>query len=191
MSINFTSKNVKLTGALKAFTENYLQTIEKISGDIIDAEITVSEEKLDLRVVMNVKTKMHSYQIEEKDPILKQALRKACNTLKAQAKKHKEKITKDKKRLNKEGMINRMVEEDTPPPDPEKVKKVKKSAPQPANDKITVSNNFSRKPLSIEEAIFFLKESGENAYMFPNVETNKISVIFYDENKDYSIIEAG
>jgi len=187
MSINFTSKNVKLTGALKAFTENNLQSIEKISGDIIDAEITVNEEKLDLRVVMSVKTKMHSYQIEEKDPILKQALRKACNTLKAQAKKQKEKITKDKKRTTKEGMINLMADEENEGPKPESEKKVKKTA---SADKITVSNNFSLKPLSIEEAIFFLKESGENAYMFPNVETTRMSVIFYDNEKNISIIEA-
>lgn len=186
MSINFTSKNVKLTGALKAFTENNLTSIEKISGEIIDAEVNVSEEKLDFRVLMSVKTKLHSYQIEEKDPILKQALRKASNTLKAQAKKHKEKMTKDKKRLSKEGIISRLVEEEeTTTSDKEK-----KTATTPAIKKVTVSHNFSRKPLSIEEAIFFLKESKENAYMFPNVETNKMSVIFYDEDKNVSIIES-
>ena len=50
MSINFTSKNVKFTGALKAFTDKNLKTIEKISGNIIDAEIMAAEEKLGFKV---------------------------------------------------------------------------------------------------------------------------------------------
>ncbi|MCK5075407.1 MAG: HPF/RaiA family ribosome-associated protein, partial [Calditrichia bacterium] len=96
MSIKFTSKNVKLTGALKGFTEKQLRNIEKISGDIIDAEVIVSEEKLDLRVELTLKTKLHSYHIEDRDPIQKQALRSVLSTLKSQAKKNKEKLKKDK-----------------------------------------------------------------------------------------------
>jgi hypothetical protein len=38
--------------------------------------------------------------------------------------------------------------------------------------------------------MFFLKESGENAYLFTNAETNRMAVIFYDNSKTLSIIEA-
>jgi putative sigma-54 modulation protein len=185
MSINFTAKNVKLTGAQKAFAEKNLQSIEKISGEIIDAEIIVNEEKLDFKVEMTVRTKLHSYHVEDKDPILKQALRSALNTLKAQAKKNKEKLKLEKKRGNKEkqGIISRLVGKETP--EEETKEPVKKATP--AN--ITVSQNFSKKPITMDEAIFFLKESDENAYMFANAETNKMSVIFYDNEKNISIIE--
>jgi ribosome hibernation promoting factor len=186
MSIKFTSKNVKFTGALKGFTEKNLQSIEKISGDIIDAEVIVNEEKLDFKVELTVKTKLHSYHIEDRDPILKQALRTALNTLKAQAKKNKEKLKKEKKRQNKNGLLGRFLPGQAEPDEMEpKVPEVKNLA-----DSLTVSENFSRKPLSIEEALFFLKDSGENAYMFTNVETDKMSVVFYDDSKSISIIEA-
>ena len=193
MSIKFTSKNVKLTGALKGYTEKSLRGIEKISGDIIDAEIIVNEEKLDFRVEITVKTKLHSYHIEDRDPILKQALRSTLNTLKSQAKKHKEKLKKEKKRRTKDksGIFKRFA-----PGVPAKTAdttKVVVSTEAKGNsltENVTVSENFSRKPLSLEEAVFFLKESGENAYMFTNVETNKMSVIFYDNSKNISIIEA-
>lgn len=185
MSINFTSKNVKLPGALKAFVEQNLEGIEQISGDIIDAEIIVSEEKLDYKVEISMKTKLHSYHIEESDPILKQALRATLKALKSQAKKNKEKLKKDKKRRNKNGIFKRFKDGGQPEILPTE---------EPVNTSIaetlTVSENVSRKPLSVEEAIFFLKESGENAYMFPNVETNKMSVVFYDQEKNISIIEA-
>ena len=185
MSIKFTAKNVKLTGALKAYVEENLKSIEKISGDIIDAEIIVAEEKLDFKAEILLKTKMHSYHIMDNDPILKQALRSTMSILKAQAKKNKEKMKNDKKRHDKGGILKRFAGNEpadaAPPMD------------DPKNDdtkSVTVSENFSLKPLSLEEAIFFLRESGENAYMFPNVETNKMSVVFYDDNDKISIIEA-
>lgn len=185
MSIKFTSKNMKLTGALKAFVEENLNTIEKISGDIIDAEVIVAEEKLDFKAEILLKTKMHSYHIMDNDPILKQALRSTMSILKAQAKKNKEKMKNDKKRHDKGGILKRFAGNepaDAVPP----MEMLQKDDTR----NVTVSENFSRKPLSLEEAIFFLKESGENAYMFPNVETDKMSVIFFAEKDNISIIEA-
>lgn len=181
MSIKFTSKNVKLTGALKGFTEKQLRNIEKISGDIIDAEVIVSEEKLDFRVELTLKTKLHSYHIEERDPILKQALRSAVNSLKSRAKKNKEKLKKEKKRKNKSGVFKRFMGGETAPSSPRETT---------AAGQVTVSENFSRKPLSVEEAIFFLEESGENAYMFRNAETEKMAVVFFNKQNTVSIIEA-
>jgi len=181
MSIKFTAKNTKLTGALKGFAEKQLQSIEKISGDIIDAEIIVNEEKLDYKVEITLKTKLNSYHIEDKDPILKQALRSSLGTLKAQAKKNKEKMKKEKKRQGKSSVFQKFMggreEHETP--------EAGGDSPQ-----VTIVDNCSRKPLTVEEAAFFLNESGENAYMFVNVETNKMSVLFYNKQNNLSLIEA-
>lgn len=182
MSINFTSKSVKFTGALKAFTEKNLESIEKISGNIIDAEIIATEEKLDFKVEITVKTNLNTYHIQDRDPILKQAIRKILNTLKLQAKKNKEKLKEEKKRVNKGSIIKGYggeQEEELTEPHEKSLK-----------EEVTVLENYSRKPLSVEEAVFFLKESGENAYMFPNVETNRITVVFFNKNKTISVIEA-
>ena len=69
MNIKFTSKNIKFTEALKSFALKRLKAIEKISGDIIEAEVIVNEEKIDYRSEINIKTKLNSYHIEENDPI--------------------------------------------------------------------------------------------------------------------------
>lgn len=187
MSIKFTAKSLKLPGAMKAFAEKNLKSIEKISGEIIDAEVIVSQEKLDFKVEISVKTRMHSYHLEDSNPILKQALRTTLNVLKSQAKKNKEKLKKDKKRRNKEKTEPFAQFTVGGPGEILEVASREENVPE----KIRVSNNFSRKPIPLEEAIFFLKESGENAYMFTNVETNRLSVLFYDESKSLSIIEAG
>ncbi|MCU0286218.1 MAG: ribosome-associated translation inhibitor RaiA [Acidobacteria bacterium] len=180
MSINFTSKSVKFTGALKAYTEKNLESIEKISGNIIDAEIIATEEKLGFKVEITVKTNLNTYHIQDRDPILKQAIRKILNTLKTQAKKNKEKLKEEKKRANKGDLLKGFEAAEEEAIEPQEITK----------EDVTVLDNYSRKPLSVEEAIFFLKDSGENAYMFPNVETNRMSVVFFNKNKTISIIEA-
>lgn len=179
MSINFTSKNVKFTGALKAFAEKQMKNIEKISGDIISAEVIVSEEKFANKVEMTVKTKLNTYHVEEKDEILKQALRKALNTLKSQARRNKEKVKRDKKRSSKRVIRPELV-----------FGKRRRMEKESQALKIAVSTNFSKKPYSIEEAVFFLKNSGENAFMFINAENNNVSVVFFNRSDGISIIEA-
>jgi len=180
MSIKFTSKNVKFPGALKGYAEKSLKDIEKFSGGIIDSEVLVSEEKIGFKIEINVKTKIQNYHVVATEPLIKQALRNALNSIKTQAKKNKEKLKGDKRR-GKGNFFKGFFGGEPPVPE---VKE--ESVP----DRIQISRNFSPKPLSIEEAIFFLKESNENAYMFLNVETNNIAVVFINKNKEISLIDA-
>ena len=181
MSINFTSKNVKLTGALKAFTEKQLAGIERISGQFIDAEVIVAEEKLNYTVEMSLKTRLHTYHIESKNPILKQALRSVLSSLKTQARKNKEKMKKERKRSGRQSLFSSQ---------PVEIDELETGKPPDGTPKVAISNNISRSPLTVEEAIFFLKESGENALMFTHAETDRLAVIFFNKNAELSIIEA-
>ena len=180
MSIKFTSKNVKFPGALKGYAEKSLKDIEKFSGGIIDSEVLVSEEKLGFKIEINVKTKLQNYHVVSTEPLIKQALRNALNAIKTQAKKNKEKLKGDKRR-GKGNFFGGFFRGDQP---------VRETDDRPDPDRIQISRNFSPKPLTIEEAVFFLKESGENAYLFLNVETNNIAVVFINKNQEISLIDA-
>jgi len=180
MSIKFTSKNVKFPGALKGYAEKSLKNIEKFSGGIIDSEVLVSEEKHGFKIEINIKTKMNNYHVVSTEPLIKQALRNALNSIKTQAKKNKEKLKGDKRR-SKRTFLQGFFGGEQPAPD------VKDESGQ---DRIQISRNYSQKPLSLEEAVFFLKESGENAYLFLNVETNNIAVVFFTRNNEISLIDA-
>jgi putative sigma-54 modulation protein len=181
MSTKFTTKNVKFTGALKGFTEKSLKNIEKISGDIIDAEILASEEKLHFKVEISLKTKDHKYHAISNEPLLKQALRNALNIIKSQAKKNKSKF-KSEKRRGKRNFLKNILKSDRSYEEP--------SGSFKDENSLSVSENFSRKPLTPEEAVFFLKDSNENAYMFLNVETNNMAVVFFNKNNNISLIDA-
>ncbi len=180
MSIKFTSKNVKFPGALKGYAEKSLKNIEKFSGGIIDSEVLVSEEKHGFKIEINIKTKMNNYHVVSTEPLIKQALRNAFNSIKTQAKKNKEKLKGDKRR-SKGNFLQGFFGGDQPLPEEKE---------DGGPDRIQISRNYSPKPLSLEEAVFFLKESGENAYLFLNVETNNIAVVFFTRNNEISLIDA-
>ncbi len=183
MNIIYTAKNVKLTGAQKGFCEKQLEGIAKIAGDVVEAEIIISEEKLDYKIELLIKTKNNSFQISEQDPIMKQALREAFNTLKIQSKKQKEKLHADKKRPAKKSVLKALIGSDEDQSDRE-------DQHRDVLSQITISENFHPKPISVEEALFYLQESGDNAYMFQNQENKKIAVIYYNRKKKVSIIES-
>ncbi len=177
MSIHFTTKSGSLNDSLKEFTESNLKDIEKIAGEIIDAEVFINEEKLDFKVEISLKTRLSSFYAEDSDRILKQAVRKTITTLKNQAKKNKDKIKVEKKRAGKGGFLKRYLGLDREAP------------AAPTKDSILVSENFSRKPVTVEEALFFLQESKENAYMFVNSESGRTSVLFQNREGGVSLIE--
>ena len=178
MSITFTAKSTKIPGPLKAYVEKSLGRIERISGDIMEADVIVHQEKLGYRAEFSIKTRNFSYHIDGRDPILKQALRSGLNTFKSQAKKNKEKVKEEKKR-SRRSETRAAGETPTSPVESER-------PPEP----VSVSNNFSAKPISLEEATFFLQESKDTAYMFVNSDTGKISVVYRNREGKLSIIEA-
>ncbi|MDY0296571.1 MAG: HPF/RaiA family ribosome-associated protein [Acidobacteriota bacterium] len=178
MSITFTAKSTKIPGPVKAYVEKSLGRVERISGDIMEADVIVHQEKLGFRTELSVKTRNFSYHIEAQDPILKQALRNALNTFKSQAKKNKEKIKEEKKRFRRSG---NMANPDLAPAAIE--------AEQPS-EAIAISHNFSPKPLSLEEAVFYLRESNDNAYLFINADTNTMAVLYRNREGKLSIIQA-
>ncbi|MBN2347129.1 MAG: HPF/RaiA family ribosome-associated protein [Candidatus Aminicenantes bacterium] len=181
MSINFVHKNVKMPGALKAYIEKHLGGIERIAGGIIDAEVIVNEEKLDFKVEISLKTRLDSFYAQTRDKMLKQAVRNTLATLKNQAKKSKEKIKEAKKRPGAKEFFQR-------PPGPRAGEKGEETGPA-ASGGILVSDNYSRKPLTVEEAVFYLGESRENGYMFVNSETNRVAGVFRNSRGGITLIE--
>jgi ribosomal subunit interface protein len=188
MSINFVHKNVKMPGALKAFTEKHLADIEKIAGEIIDAEVIVNEEKLQFKVEISLKTRLDSFQAAARDKILKQALRGALTTLRAQAKRSKDKIKEGKKRGGNKNLLQRALGWASGERN-ERSEGNERRGRREGADAILISDNYARKPITVEEAVFYLGESGESGYMFINSETNRMAGVFRTPQGGISLIE--
>ncbi len=188
MSIHFVHKNVKMPGALKAFAEKHLADIEKIAGEIIDAEVIVNEEKLQFKVEIALKTRLDSFHAQDRDKILKQAVRNTLATLRGQAKRSKEKIKEEKKRAGAKGISMATVGLVTGERS-QGSQREKRREPLAREGAILLSDNYARKPLTVEEAVFYLGESQEAGFMFINSETNRMAGVFRNSQGGISLIE--
>ncbi len=176
MKINFTAKNQKIPGALKGYVETKIESLEKISGTIINAEVILSEEGNSNKAEIMLKTKNSSFHAIGEEKILKQAIKSALDKIKSQAKKEKEKNSGQNSR-KKIKLIS--LEQET-----------SKDVSNEEEQNIIISENVSSKPISVDEALIFLEESGDNAFGFINIDTEKFTVIYKNTNKGISIIEA-
>ncbi len=176
MNITFTSKTTKLPDQFKELVITQLKGIEKFCGQVIEGQVIVNEQKSEIKIEISIKTALNSFYAEARDKNLKTALRKALSNLKTQAKKSKEKVKNDKSRALS-GAIKKAPSA------------LKKKNQRKINSEVIVSDNFAKKPITIEEALFFLKESRENGYMFINVETNRIASVFKNSDGSFSYIE--
>jgi ribosomal subunit interface protein len=188
MSINFAAKNVKMPGALKAYVEKHLLDIEKIAGEIIDADVIVHEDKLQFRVEISLKTRLHSFYAEERNKILKQAVRNTLDTLRHQAKRQKEKIKEEKKRDGAKGISMATVGL-VPEKRGRRDDRGERGGAAAGAGAILISENYARQPITVEEAVFFLNESRESGYMFINSETNRMAGVFRNPQGGVSLIE--
>jgi len=176
MNFTFTSKNTRLPDQFKDLVKTQLKEIEKFCGQVIEGQLIVNEQKAEYKIEISIKTNLNSFYAEDRDKVLKTALRKVLANLKTQAKKIKEKVKDDKTRVKKTQL---KTKEENPP----------KKARVGSRPKLINSDNFSKKPITVEEAIFFLNESKENGYVFINVETNRIASIFKNDDGSISYVE--
>lgn len=178
MSVNFTLRNVNLDDDWQALAVKQLKNLEKVLGEIIGGEVVVSEEKHNHRVEISLKTRNSGFHAEGRDPKAEQALRNALQVLKTQAKRNKEKTKEEKKRVRGKSWLQKLV-----PSGAEKV------AIKAENDAVEISDSFSKKPMTVEEAVFFLREKGENAFMFVNSESGRMATLFINREGGLSLVE--
>ena len=93
MQIQFTGLNMEVTAALKTFTENKFERLEKLADNITSVQITFDVDKL--RQIVEAKLHIPGSEIHaraESENMYK-AIDALISKLTTQIKKHKEKVT--------------------------------------------------------------------------------------------------
>ena len=156
MNTSIVGKNIELTEPIKNYAESAFEAIKKYNLDIISANIVVSENKkgqFSVEFVINVKDK-HTVVITQKDKDLYAAIDLALERAKKNLRRYADKIKDNnnggiKDLDNGESIPETNEEEDIIPLEPKLYK-----------------------PLDFEEAKMMLEESGENFFVFYDIDGN-------------------
>jgi putative sigma-54 modulation protein len=168
MNINFTGRQTEISASDKKYCERRIANLEKHLGYPVEADIILSVEKYRNKAEINVKVKGGTLNTIEETHDMKSSLVAAFDHIEKRAKKEKEKIRKKKRRTKKE-----LLE-----PVPSETETEQEA-------RVIRHQQFSYKPITIEEAVLLFSKSRDEVMVFRKFDTEKW--VFLYRRKDGNI----
>jgi len=172
MKNTITGRKITLKDSFKTLVEKKLSKFDRIFGDSAEANITVTLERNRQTVEVTIYHAGMVYRAEETAVDMNDALDEVIESLSRQ-------IRKNKSRLEKKIRTAGAVEYFDYEPEEE----------EESEFKIVRSKRFEVKPLDVEEAILQMNLIGHQFYMFRNVESGDINVVYRRKDGNYGLIE--
>ncbi len=174
MNIIISSRKVHVKDNFKERVNKKLSKFDRIFNIDTKAEVIVTVEKKYQTVEITIRHNGLVYRAESSKPEMNEALDNVVDMLSRQIRKNKTKLIKKIKSdsLSKY-LSNEPIEEKE----------------EESNYNIVKSKKFPIKPLDIEEAILQMNLIHHQFYMFRNIESGEINLIYKRKNGSYGLIE--
>lgn len=173
MRTNIHGNKVKITSAINDYVENKLGKLDKYleNPDEITANVLVKVKGKDQTVEVTIPVKKFTLRAEETHNDLYAAIDLVLEKLERQIRKNK---TRMKKKTSKDLEFNFDF---------------KVSKDEEEKGKIVKRKVVDSKPMDEEEAILQMNLLGHNFFVFNNMKTNEVNVLYKRKDNDYGIIE--
>jgi putative sigma-54 modulation protein len=172
MSLNFTARHTSITPEIRRYCERRLKSFARILGYKIDADIILSVEKYRHKVEINVKTKGATLNAVEETNDMLSSLGLAFDNIEKRVKKEKEKLRERKRRKNREREAYSIPVE-----------------PEEPQRRVINSQDYSLKPMSLEEAFLQFDLTKKEVFVFRKSGTEKWAVIYRRKDGNYGLVE--
>jgi putative sigma-54 modulation protein len=175
MKIVITSKNISASDHLRGIIESKLSRLGKFFSDEIAANVTLSAEKGRQKIEATINASGTIFRAEEDTQDIYGGIDRIVDKLSAQISKYKRKLAgkhKDNKTIMFDGI-----------PD--------FSEPGDGGDEIEIvrRKKFELLPMSPEEAVLQMELVGHNFFVFLDMDTNGIGVVYRRNGGKYGLLE--
>lgn len=173
MKINIRGDKLVVTDAIKSYFEEKINKLEKYYEDPekIDVKAIIKVKGIEQKIEVTVNTKSFTLRAEESHSDMYAAIDLVIDKLEGQIRKNKNKI---KTKMSKEKISDFShfeVEEELPETEIKRRKRIE------------------LKPMSEEEAILQMELIGHDFFIFKNIETESICVLYKRKDANYGIID--
>lgn len=171
MKYNIRGNKIEVTEAINDYLKTKLSKVEKYFDDDVEAKAIISAKGREEKVEVTIWSGRYNVRAEEVNEDLYAAIDLVVDKLERQLKKYKSKL--NSKKVVKEEYIPEIedyFEEE--------------------EQKVVRRKEVFLKPIDEEEAITQMELLGHTFFVFKNVETDKINVVYKRNDGDYGIIEA-
>jgi putative sigma-54 modulation protein len=173
MNINFTAKHTEITDQIRKYCERRVKALEKRLGYSLETDIRFSTEKYRHKVEINIKIKGATLNATEETNDMFSSVGAAFDNIEKRVKKERDKLHERKRRKGKEPEI---------------------AAPATADEeeverRIIRSQDYSLKPMSIEEAVLQLDSGRREVLVFRNFDTDRWAVLYRRKDGHFGLVE--
>ena len=176
MKINITGKNFTTYKRLEDTIDKKFEKLGKYFSDDITINVVLSQERGKDKIEVTINAKGTVFRAEEVAVDVYEGIDKAVDKLSRQMAKYKGKLQKrynDNKSLRFENIPE--VEED------EEIEEVK----------IVKTKKFELQPMEVEEAIIRMEMLGHDFFVFLDMETDSVNIVYSRKDGNYGLIELG
>lgn len=172
MPINFTARHTNITPDIKEYCEKRVRSLEKVLGRSIEADLILSVEKYRNKVEINLKDKRMKLNVTEETHDMLSSLGMAFDQVEKRIKKERDKLRERKRRKTRERLPS--------PPESEE---------EELRKRVIRSEDYSVKPMTLEEAIMQLNLNRKDIFVFRSLGSQKWTVLYRRKDGHYGLIE--
>lgn len=182
MNYNIRGQRFQVTDALRDYTEKKLSRLEKYFEEPIASEITVTLAVTKGKHTVEVTIPLTGVMLraEEKSEDMYASIDLVVDKLERQIRKHKTKVNRKFRQgsgvralFKEEGSAVGVLEQEE------------------EDLELVRTKRFALKPMDVEEAILQMNMVGHNFFVFSNVDSKEVSVVYKRSDGKYGLIEQG
>lgn len=175
MKYNIRGNKIDVTKAINDYIEEKVSKLEKYldDNDEVEAKAVISAKGKNQKVEVTIWSGKYNIRAEETNPDLYSAIDLVVDKLERQFKKYRGKLN-SKKNSREEYVPSIEIEE----------------YEEYEKETIVRKKEVFLKPIDEEEAIMQMELLGHSFFVFKNVDTDKINVVYKRKDGDYGVIEA-
>ena len=174
MKCNIRGDKLVVTDAIKNYIEEKLTRVDKYfeNSDKLEVKVVVEAKGINQKIEVTINTKLFPVRAEESNTDLYAAIDLVIDKIEAQIRKNK---TKLKNRYEKEKITEFFLENIDEEEESEEL--------------IVKRKNISLKPMDEEEAILQMELLGHSFFVFKNIDTSSVCVLYKRKDAKYGLID--
>ncbi len=173
MKLNIRGEKTEITASMKNYAEEKMQKLDKYleNSDEVSGTILFKVNGPKQKIEVTIPLKNFTLRVEEEGDDFYSVVDTSIDKLERQIRKNKTRLS-NRKKIDKTDFILDFE------PEVEENK-----------NKVVKRKTIELKPMDEEEAILQMELINHDFYMFKNIDTDKIAVIYKRKHNDYGIIE--
>ena len=170
MKIIVTGKNINVSDKIQTAIEKKFEKLGKYFADDIKANVVIHPEKAKVKMEATIATKGAIFRAEDVSQDIFDCIDIVADKLSSQMSKYKGKMLRKNK--SNESVRFEMIPETA----------------EPEEGKVVKTKTFELTPMTVDEAILQMELLQHNFFVFLNVETDSVSVVYKRQDKDYGVL---